>query len=551
MDYPTIQYYQQHAAETAAKYRSVDLTESRTQFRELFSSGGRILDIGTGSGRDAAALLSLGFEAFGLEPSEAMRAEAIAAYPQLSGRIFPYGLPLPEDADLGGPFDGLVCSAVLMHVPEEEWFEAAFSLKRLLRHRGRLWISVPLDRPGLDSECRDTAGRLFKPLHPEYLLLLFERLGFKLLRRLEEDDKLGRTGIRWASFLFELDVSRGKPLDRIEGVLNRDRKTATYKLALFRALSDIAGHHTQQAKWLPSGEVAVPLRLIAEKWFQYYWPIFESPEFIPQNNGEQPGCTKPVAFRRKQEALIEAYRNRGGLSQFLVDQASGDLNPEVEQHFRDTLITIEQTIRKGPVVYSSGNLFRNERGHVVVDPGAWSEFCQLGHWIEPAVVLRWAEETNRMSGGQIAGANILHRLLVNPTEERNVGAAREAFERMEKKRCVWTDRELRTDYAIDHVIPFSLWHCNDLWNLLPCDLRINGSKSDKLPKRALLLKRKEAIIFYWEQVREQLGRRFDHDMSNFIGGRHGSPNWQSATFQRLVEAVEFTAVQRGADRWCP
>lgn len=551
MDYPTIQYYQQYAAESAAKYRSVDLSESRTQFRELFPSGGRILDIGTGSGRDAATLLSLGFEAFGLEPSEAMRKEAVAAYPQLADRIFPYGLPLSEGADLGGPFDGLVCSAVLMHLPEEELFESAFSLKRLLRRHGRLWVSVPLDRPGLDADCRDTQGRLFKPLHPEYLLLLFERLGFKLLRRMEEDDKLGRSGIRWASFLFELDESRGKPLDRIEGVLNRDRKTATYKLALFRALSDIAGHHNPQVKWLPSGEVAVPLSLVAEKWFQYYWPIFESPEFIPQNNGEKQGCLKPVAFRRKQEAIIEAYRNRGGLSQFLVDQASDSLNAEVTREFSATLGAIEKTIRQGPIVFSSGNLFRHEPGYVVVDPGAWSEFCQLGHWIEPAVVLRWAEETNRMSGGRIAVSDILHRLLIHPTEERNVGAARDAFERMEEKRCVWTDRELRTNYAIDHVIPFSLWHSNDLWNLLPCDSRINGSKSDKLPERTLLLKRKETIISYWERARERLGRRFDHDLTNFIGNRHGRPDWQLAAFQRLVEAVEFTAVQRGTDRWSP
>jgi hypothetical protein len=243
---------------------------------------------------------------------------------------------------MGGPFDGLVCSAVLMHVPEEEWFEAAFSLKRLLRHRGRLWISVPLDRPGLNFECRDTTGRLFKPLHPEYLLLLFERLGFKLLQRQEEDDKLARSGIRWASFLFELDGSRGKPLDRIEGVLNRDRKTATYKLALFRALSDIAGHHAPQVKWLPSGEVAVPLQLIAEKWFQYYWPIFESPEFIPQNNGEQIGCPKPIAFRKREMSLINEYRNRGGLSQFLVDRAGGQLNPGVNRN--STIIQMRRGI---------------------------------------------------------------------------------------------------------------------------------------------------------------------------------------------------------------
>ena len=57
------------------------------------------------------------------------------------------------------------------------------------------------------------------------------------------------------------------------------------------------------------------------------------------------------------------------------------------------------------------------------------------------------------------------------------------------------------------MIPFSLWHCNDLWNLLPCDARVNGKKSDKLPERGLLLKRKDAIIYYWEKTRSRHQRR--------------------------------------------
>ena len=86
-----------------------------------------------------------------------------------------------------------------------------------------------------------------------------------------------------------------------------------------------------------------------------------------------------------------------------------------------------------------------------------------------------------MSGGRVMVAEVLNRLVVNPTEERNVGAAKEVFDGMVEKRCVWSDKVLRTGYAVDHVIPFRLWHCNDLWNLLPCDAQVNGRKSDKEP----------------------------------------------------------------------
>ena len=340
MDQRTLQFYDQQAAETAAKYRTVNQSTWRQQFREAFTPSGRVLDVGSGSGRDLALLLELGFDGFGTEPAEGMRSEAVRAFPKLAGRIYPFGLPLPEDADLGGLFDGVVCSAVLMHVPEAELFDATFSLKRVLREKGKLWISVSGARPGLDAENRDETGRLFKPMNPEYLLLLFERLGFQLLRRSEEADRLGRPGITWNTFLFELDSARGRPLDRIEGVLNRDRKTATYKLALFRALSELGTLQNHQAEWLPGREVALPLLLIAEKWFRYYWPIFEAVEFIPQNNGEQLVCAKPVAFRKRQTEIIEAYRSRGGLSQFLMDAASGQLSSMVRRQYQETLRSI-------------------------------------------------------------------------------------------------------------------------------------------------------------------------------------------------------------------
>ncbi len=205
MDLKTLNYYDRDAVEIAAKYRAVDSGHWCRRFQEVFMAGSRVLDVGSGSGRDLALLLEMGFTACGIEPAEGMRAEAVRAYPQLAGRIFHFGLPLPEDADLGGLFDGVVCSAVLMHVPGAEMFDAAFSLKRVLKEKGRLLISVPQSRPGLDSNGRDETGRLFKPLHPECLVQLFERLGFRLTRRWKEEaDVLNRAGVCWNSFLFEL-----------------------------------------------------------------------------------------------------------------------------------------------------------------------------------------------------------------------------------------------------------------------------------------------------------------------------------------------------------
>ncbi len=202
MDERTVDFYERHAAETAARHRSLDPTPWRARFLSAFARRGKMLDVGCGCGRDLELLLELGFEARGTEPSAAMRAEAERAYPTLAGRILPHALPLPDPAALGGPFDGIVCSAVLMHVPEDELPEAVGSLRRALRPGGRLWLTVPAKRSALDGDRRDGGGRLFRDLPPARLLALGRAAGLHTLSTWEEPDRLGRADLRWHGCLL-------------------------------------------------------------------------------------------------------------------------------------------------------------------------------------------------------------------------------------------------------------------------------------------------------------------------------------------------------------
>ena len=53
----------------------------------------------------------------------------------------------------------------------------------------------------------------------------------------------------------------------------------------------------------------------------------------------------------------------------------------------------------------------------------------------------------------------------------------------------------------DHCLPWSVWPCGDLWNLMPAHRRINQRhKRDRLPSDGLLRAAAEPIQAWWWQT---------------------------------------------------
>jgi SAM-dependent methyltransferase len=555
MDPKTLLYYSKNAQEAFNKYESAKGGIEK-YFKQAFPQKGLILDIGAGSGRDVRHLIKEGHEAYALEPSDELRALTIRKYPELTSRIMKGFLPNGLTS-VDKKFDGVICSAVLMHIPKEHIFDSVFSIKRILKKDGRALISIPIDRKNLNQERRDDKERLFTDITAEYLELLFERIGFKFLQKWKDEDSLGRKDVSWATLLFQLvDVSQSRPIDQIESVLNRDKKVATYKLALFRALCEISMTGFQRVRWFPNGTVGIPLEDVCEKWIYYYWPLFETSSFIPQIQGEHKNCAKPIAFRGKFENLIANYAHSGGLSGFTVDLRNENLSSEIRPLIKKLYTSLKNTITKGPVTYSgsslsTGRLFEYEPQQqlIIFNADIWKEISLMSHWILDALILRWAELTARLSKDVISPSEVINLLLVNPLPEREVSLARSIYRNLRSVECVWSGKIIEK-FDIDHVIPFSFWRNNDLWNLMPSQPRLNLQKKDKLPSHKLLLRRKDAIIYYWQILREKSEPRFDFEARKILGREKlARYNWEFPLFSALAEAVEVTALQRGCDRW--
>jgi SAM-dependent methyltransferase len=201
MDKPTAEFYNRHV-EGGSIHNEAAHSAISHYFEHAFKAGGKVLDIGAGSGRDLAVLLGMGFDAYGLEPNDAMRSYALRIHPELTGRLQPGMLPA-IGTPFGGRFDGILCSAVMMHLPQEDLPRCAESLRALTNQHGRVLFSLPFMRPNLLDDERDPDGRFFKNHTIENFAGYLEKAGFSLIGNWDNGEY---ADTRWFTLLFELAV---------------------------------------------------------------------------------------------------------------------------------------------------------------------------------------------------------------------------------------------------------------------------------------------------------------------------------------------------------
>ena len=161
--------------------------------------------------------------------------------------------------------------------------------------------------------------------------------------------------------------------------------------------------------------------------------------------------------------------------------------------------------------------------------------------------------TERFALCKIRSGDVLTLLLARPDPERSTALAREEYLRAGVQRCVWSMRSITPQrFAVDHIIPFSLWGNNDLWNLIPVKPEVNGDKSDKLPATELLYERRADVTTNWQVLQEALPNAFDKQAQTLLGRQLTGPiNWKAELFDCLRPAIELTPIQRGVERWRP
>ncbi len=189
--------YAQEAAALIKQYESVSFDDVHRQVRHLIPSApGRILDIGAGTGRDAAALAAMGHHVTAVEPTAELRAQAAILHPSRLIDWIDDSLPdLAQLAEYAEAFDVVLLTAVWMHLDEAQRRQAMPPVARLLKSEGVLILSL---RHGPIPPGR----RMFDVGTPETTRLAHDA-GLTLTLALDGQDGLfGRKDVTWTRLAF-------------------------------------------------------------------------------------------------------------------------------------------------------------------------------------------------------------------------------------------------------------------------------------------------------------------------------------------------------------
>ncbi|WP_196764436.1 class I SAM-dependent methyltransferase [Pseudomonas fluorescens] len=197
-DVATLKYYEDTYQEYDRFSSSIDMSEQWKSFESMLPPGGRVLDLGCGTGRDIKHFLEMGFIVEGLEPSLAM---ANCARLKTGAKIFDLAA---EQIAFVEEYDGIWACASLMHLCKPAFFDTLPKIVRSLKTGGHLYFSL---KQGV-GEARNTDGRLFSFYKMDEITDLFSLIAnTQIVKQWVSKDLAGRSETQWVNTIVKKSES--------------------------------------------------------------------------------------------------------------------------------------------------------------------------------------------------------------------------------------------------------------------------------------------------------------------------------------------------------
>lgn len=191
----TINYYNEQAVEFVENTFNVDMTNVYEPFLEYVQQGGKILDVGCGSGRDALYFKNTGFVVDAFDYSENLVKLAKEKT----------GLDIQHqsfyDLDIASEYDGIWACASLLHCERNRLIEVMQKIVNALKTNGVCYVSFKYG-----DQDRNKDGRSFTDLNNEQAQILVNSLeNIELLKQwITIDNRFDRQE-QWLNIILQLN----------------------------------------------------------------------------------------------------------------------------------------------------------------------------------------------------------------------------------------------------------------------------------------------------------------------------------------------------------
>ena len=131
----TTEYYNKNSLEFIEGTINVDTGILRDRFLKYIPSGGKILDLGCGSGRDTKCFLEAGYQVTAIDASQELCLKA-TEYTGINVRCTRF-----EELNDVKEYDGVFACASLLHVQERDLPDILTKINKALKQQGVLYAS--------------------------------------------------------------------------------------------------------------------------------------------------------------------------------------------------------------------------------------------------------------------------------------------------------------------------------------------------------------------------------------------------------------------------
>lgn len=337
-------------------------------------------------------------------------------------------------------------------------------------------------------------------------------------------------------------------LRQINYIIEHDSASSTYKYVLLKSVINASQKYDHLIK-IENAKANIPLGLIVEQWILDYMP-FVFKDISQQNN--KTVLDKPITtVYNTIFQLLNLDKTKEweyAYIQFTKALQNPNMSIKLSKEFlklskkmADKIVNMPMKYtgkseyefftpekhKFGSVKFDNNEIYNssfavNDFGYFSISEQHYNIFRYLGQTLygTSTIMAKWKQKTNSLNANQGTIKDIIEKLSSDTLEIRETASIRKILG--QEKECIWSGKELQgSNYDVDHVLPFSVWFNNDLWNMLPTDRVLNQQKKKaKIPTRKLIEKRADVIMNYWSDYQQAMPLLFKSQVEVALIGRN-------------------------------